>query len=139
MQLFSNLDNLVSRKGKVWSMTKLLSVATSLSDLENFLLNKFSQCDFASSQAGNLRMHLKTHSGEKSNKCNQCDFSSSQAGNLRRHLKMHSGEKSNKWFGIFLGRPFEETSKDTQWRKDKQMQPMSGSDLRRHSKTHLEN
>ena len=43
-----------------------------------------------------LRTHLKTHSGEKSNKCNQCDFASSQAGDLRRHLKTHSGEKSNK-------------------------------------------
>ena len=32
------------------------------------------QCDFASSQAANLRLHLKTHSGEKSNKCNQCDM-----------------------------------------------------------------
>ena len=32
--------------------------------------NKFNQCDFASSQAGNLRKHLKTHRGEKTNKCN---------------------------------------------------------------------
>ena len=57
---------------------------------------KCNQCDYASSDAGNLRRHLKTHSGEKSNKCNQCDYASSQAGNLRRHLKTHSGEKSNK-------------------------------------------
>ena len=34
-------------------------------------------------------------SGEKSNKCNQCDYASSWAGNLRTHLKMHSGEKSS--------------------------------------------
>ena len=36
------------------------------------------------------------HSGEKSNKCNQCDYASSYASNLRAHLKTHSGEKSNK-------------------------------------------
>ena len=30
---------------------------------------------------------MKTHSGEKSNKCNQCDFASSDASNLRKHLK----------------------------------------------------
>ena len=30
--------------------------------------------------------------GEKLNKCNQCDFASSRAGNLRTHLKTHSGE-----------------------------------------------
>ena len=29
----------------------------------------------------------------KSNKCNQCEYASSQAGHLRRHLKTHSGEK----------------------------------------------
>ena len=34
-----------------------------------------------------------TDDGIKPNKCNQCDFASSLAGNLRRHLKTHSGEK----------------------------------------------
>ena len=38
MQLLSNLDDLVSKKGKVWSMTKLLSVPTSLSDLDNLVI-----------------------------------------------------------------------------------------------------
>ena len=55
--------------------------------------NKCNQCDYASSQAGNLRSHLKTHSGEKSNKCNQCNYASSEAGALRRHLITHSEEK----------------------------------------------
>ena len=53
------------------------------------------QCDFAFSQAEHLRRHLKTHSGVKPNKCTQCDFASSQAGQLRRHLKTHSGERLN--------------------------------------------
>ena len=55
--------------------------------------NRCNQCDYASSRAGNLRTHLKMHSGEKSNKCNQCDFTSSYARTLRKHLKTHSGEK----------------------------------------------
>ena len=53
---------------------------------------KSNKCDYASSHAGNLRRHLKTHTVEKSNKCNQCDFASSRAGHLRTHLKTHSGE-----------------------------------------------
>ena len=58
--------------------------------------NKCKQCDYASSYAGHLRRHLKTHNGEKSNKCNQCDYAFSRVGNLRTHLKTHSGEKSKK-------------------------------------------
>ena len=58
--------------------------------------NRSNQYDFASSQAGYLRKHLKTHSGEKTNKCNQCNYASSEAGDLRTHLKIHSGEKSSK-------------------------------------------
>ena len=84
-------------------------------------INKCYQCDYASSHAGILRRHLKTHSGEKSNKCNQCNFASAQASDLRRHLKIH-GEKSNKC--ILSSRQFEETFENTQWRKVKQMQPV---------------
>ena len=60
------------------------------------LSNKCNQCDFASSQAGQLRIHLTTHSGEKPNKCNQCDYAFLGTFELRRHLKTHSGDKPNK-------------------------------------------
>ena len=79
--------------------------------------NKFNQCDFASSQAIDLRTHLKTHSGQKSNKCNQCDYASSQPGHLRRHLKMHSGEKSNKCNQC----NYVSSRADPQWRKVEQV------------------
>ena len=58
-------------------------------------------CDFDSSQADNLRTHLKC---QMSNKYNQCDYASSHAGHLSQHLKhtVHcSGEKLNKLHQTF--------------------------------------
>ena len=46
---------------------------------------------------GVLRIHLKTHSGEKSSKYSQCNYASSQ---------------------------FEDTFENSQWKKVKQMQQM---------------
>ena len=58
--------------------------------------NKCNQCNYTSSQASHLKIHLKMHSEEKSNKCNQCDFAFSHAQSFEAHLKTHIGEKSNK-------------------------------------------
>ena len=97
--------------------------------LDNYVIksNKCNQCAFASSYAGNLRQHLKTHSGEKSNKCSQCDYASSRASVLKAHFKMH-GRKFKQmrpvWLCILAGKQFEETFENAQWRKVKQMQPV---------------
>ena len=56
-------------------------------DFVSLLAPSCNQCYYASSQVGDLRGHLITHSGEKSNKCNQCNNASLQAGNLNKHLK----------------------------------------------------
>ena len=37
---------------------------------------KLKQFDYIPPQARDLRIHLTTHSEEKSNKCNQCDYAS---------------------------------------------------------------
>ena len=42
---------------------------------------------------GEIIVKMKTGNAIKSNNCDQCDFTSSQAGNLRTHLKTHNGEK----------------------------------------------
>ena len=95
------LDDKLSEIVKEINQTSATNATSVKRSLQNHLEmhrkeNKCNQCNYASSRAGDLRKHLKTHSGEKLNKCNQCDYASSQAGNLIRHIKTHSGEKSNK-------------------------------------------
>ena len=76
---------------------------TSSSETENsFTANammgakKCNHCDFASVHVGDLKRHLKTHSGDKTYKCNQCNYSTARGYSLKMHLKTHSGEKSYK-------------------------------------------
>ena len=52
----------------------------------------FEPRDCSKSTANQVSMR-ETEGREKSNKCNQCDYASSQAGNLRRHLKTHREER----------------------------------------------
>ena len=54
-------------------------------------LNKCDHCNYSSSRADHLRMHMKIHSGERLNACSQqCEFSSSRADKLTRHLRTHN-------------------------------------------------
>ena len=39
------------------------------------------------------RIGRTNNAGEMSNKCNQCEFESSETGDLKNHLKMHDKEK----------------------------------------------
>ena len=49
--------------------------------------------DFGLNDANGEILKKKTDNVIQSNRCNQCDFASSQAGNLRTHLKSHTGKK----------------------------------------------
>ena len=85
--------------------------------------------NYASSHAGNLRIHLKTHSGEKSNKCNQCNFASTWPADLRIHFKSHSGEKSIDAASVIM-RPLEQATLRTTWKRTIEFSSVHSKSLR---------
>ncbi|CAN0326005.1 unnamed protein product [Lampetra fluviatilis] len=54
---------------------------------------KCSDCAKAFTQLGSLQTHRRTHTSQKPFKCTVCDKAFTQLGNLKTHLRTHTGEK----------------------------------------------
>ena len=50
-------------------------------------LYRCNQCKFASFYAGNLKMHLMRHVGERPNKCDQCVYATAEKMKVERTFK----------------------------------------------------
>uniref|UniRef100_A0A8C4X070 C2H2-type domain-containing protein n=2 Tax=Eptatretus burgeri TaxID=7764 RepID=A0A8C4X070_EPTBU len=57
---------------------------------------KCSVCDEGFSEKGSLKMHMRFHTGEHPYKCSICDKGFSVKGNLNRHMRVHKGERPHK-------------------------------------------
>ncbi len=54
---------------------------------------KQEQCNYSCAKLGDLKKHMRTHTGETPYVCEVCGFGFTQSSNLQRHMPIHAAKK----------------------------------------------
>ena len=91
-----NICNQLSLNLGAWPITEMQTINTStdISDPQGDS-NKFficEQCNYSCKKASVLKLHKRTHSGEKPFNCTLCKFSCALVNTLKTHKRKHTGK-----------------------------------------------